>query len=68
MADRGWLRVVNHDNVVALVEEPGAFLVHLQVYALLRLLEVVVTALQGVVKRLGYGEELGLTVDQAPFG
>ena len=62
------LRIMNDGNVVLGLQKFGALFVHLQVCILLRLLQVVVAALQGIMKSFSHREEFRLTVNKTPFG
>ena len=66
--DRRRLRIMHDIDIVVVSQRLGAALVHTEIEFLLRLQQIVVPALQRIMKRLGNGKEFGLTVNKPPVG
>jgi hypothetical protein len=66
MPDGRRLGVMHHEHIVVSVEQRGAVLVDLGIQGLLRLLQVAVRPLEGIVEGFGDRKKLGPAMDQPP--
>jgi hypothetical protein len=66
MADGSRLGVMHHKHIVVIIEQRGTLLVDLEIQGLLRVPQIVVGPLQGIVEGLGDRKKLGPTMDQPP--